>query len=122
MKKLLLILAMGTFGFAVVQAKESPLLIHVVEHANQNDKVEIDEADLPQAVQDAIQNDREVKDMEINQVYQITKGNKRFYKVIFEEGSFDEKLTRKYDAAGQEIGKGVIDHDDFHRKTKRLQD
>ncbi|MEX2594037.1 MAG: hypothetical protein WD426_14785 [Anditalea sp.] len=117
MKKLMLMLAMGTFCSANVQATSSPLLIHMVEQAYQNDKVEIDEADLPQAVQDAIQNDREVKDLEIDQVYQITKGNQLFYEITFEEGSFDEKLTRKYDAAGQEMGKGVIDSEDFHKET-----
>lgn len=83
MKKLMLILAMGTFGYASVQATTSPLSYVSVEQPYQDDKVEIDEADLPQAVKDANENDGEVSDLEISEAFQVTKENDLYYKIKF---------------------------------------
>jgi len=105
MKKLMLVIAMGSFGFANVQATTSPLSYTSVEQAYQDDKVEINEADLPQPVKDAIQNDFEVKGLEISKAYQVTKENKLYYKIKFSGGTPGEEITRKYDATGEEVEK-----------------
>ncbi|MEX2594036.1 MAG: hypothetical protein WD426_14780 [Anditalea sp.] len=120
MKKLMLVLAMGTFGFASVQATSSPLSFGV-EQPYQDDKVEIEKEDLPQAVQDAIQNDNEVSDLEISKAYQVTKDNQLFYKIKFEEGPSGEEITRKYDATGQKVEKDdEKHHDELEREPVRL--
>lgn len=103
MKKMMLILAMGAFGFASTQAMASPLAPISVERYYQDDKVEIDEADLPQAVKDAIDNNTQLADLEISKAYQVTKDNELFYKVKFDGGVFGEEITKKFNAAGEEI-------------------
>src|SRR5690554_7930463 len=99
MKKMMLILAMGAFGFATTQAMASPMTPISVEKYYQDDKVEIDAADLPQAVKDAIENDTQLSNLEISEAYQVTKDNELFYKVKFDGGVFGEEITKKFNAA-----------------------
>lgn len=117
MKKLMLILALGTFGLTSVQAAPNLLSVNV-EQPYQDDKIEIDEADLPQAIKDAILNDSELEDLEIDKVYQVTKDNQLFYKVKFDGGAFGEDVTKKYDATGKEIQHD--DHDPLEKEPVRL--
>ena len=107
MKKLMLILAIGTLSYATVQATASPLSYISVEQHYQDDKVEIDQDDLPKPVKDAVLNDSEVGNLEISKVYQVTKDNELFYKIKFDGGDQGE-VTKKYDATGQEIKKDKL--------------
>lgn len=115
MRKMMLILAMGAFGFATTQAMASPMIPISVEKYYQDDKVEIDAADLPQAVKDAIENDTQLSNLEISEAYQVTKDNELFYKVKFDGGVFGEEITKKFNAAGEE----VIDEERLEREPVR---
>ena len=106
MKKMMLILAMGMFGFATTQAMASPFAPISVEKLYQDDKAEIDPADLPQAVKDAIENDTQLSNLEITKAFQVTKGNELFYKVKFDGGLFGEEITKKFSASGEEVTDG----------------
>lgn len=105
MKKIVLIIALGAFTIAGVQAigNIDPSETMYVELAQ--DKAEIAPEDLPQPVKDTIEEGEDTRYLEISKAYQSTdeEGNVH-YKVVFGEG--DDAITKKYDAEGNEVEKG----------------
>ncbi len=104
MKKIALIIALGAFTVAGVQAIENMETSVAVYQELAQDKAEIKPEDLPQAVKDTILESEDTKDLVISKAYQITdeEGNVH-YKVVF--GEDEDAVTKKYDAEGNEVKK-----------------
>ncbi|MBT0813078.1 hypothetical protein KIH41_17450 [Litoribacter ruber] len=98
MKKLMLICALGTFGFASVNAATVPVL-NSTEIYQETTRVAPE--NLPQPVKDAIDNDMEDKDARIVSANQRTKDGQMMYEVTFQKE--DKTWTKKYDAQGNKV-------------------
>ncbi|UCS94453.1 hypothetical protein KZP23_05345 [Echinicola marina] len=102
MKRLALVLALGTFAFAGVQASTIKTdnefnLVQIVQ-----DKEEIKAEDLPQAVKDTITESEETQALTISKAYKMLNADGTVtYEVQF--GMEEDAVTKKYDAEGNEI-------------------
>ncbi|WP_215225393.1 hypothetical protein [Echinicola shivajiensis] len=103
MKKLALVLALGTFTFAGVQA--SNILTNPefdLVQTVQDNKEEIKAEDLPQAVKDTITESEETQSLSISKAYKTLNADGTVtYEVKF--GMEEDSTTKKYDAEGNEI-------------------
>lgn len=100
MKKLALVIALGTFAFAGVQA--APQISNLETVQTLQDRVKIEPEDLPQVVKDTILDSEETKSLTISEAYQVTDAEGTItYEVTF--GVEEEALTKKYDSEGNEI-------------------
>ncbi|WP_186755769.1 hypothetical protein [Echinicola salinicaeni] len=102
MKKLALVLALGTFTFAGVQASNIPTDPEFNLVQSFQDKEEIKAEDLPQAVKDTITESEETQSLTITKAYKMLNIDGTVtYEVKF--GMEEDAVTKKYDAEGNEI-------------------
>jgi uncharacterized membrane protein YkoI len=99
MKKLMLICALGAFGFATVNA--APVVVNDATEIFQQETTRVAPENLPQPVRDAIENDTEDKDARIVSANQRTKDGQMMYEVTFQKD--DRTYTKKYDAQGNKV-------------------
>ena len=69
--------------------------------ADQEDRVEIKQDDLPVKVQEILKSDR-FNTWDVSKVYETSKDEKKVYEVVLQNG--EKKATYKFDAEGKTIG------------------
>lgn len=71
------------------------------QEKQEKDKVKIEKDKLPQRVQDALKNDREIGEAEIKEIWQMTgEDGKVYYAIKFDHNG--NEMSKKYDAMGNE--------------------
>jgi hypothetical protein len=102
MKKVIMILAMGVFGIAGVQAQETTHQETTEISQAAQDRVKIEADSLPEVVRTSISENAETMDLEITEAWEVRDqdGNVQYEVTFWKE---DESFTKKYDSEGKEV-------------------
>ncbi len=103
MKKSILMSALLLGGLAITSPKISATPLPTSYEQSQQENVKIDADQLPEAVKNSISADESVAALSIAEAWKMTAPeSKLHFKVIFDNGT-EEKLSKTYDEAGNEI-------------------
>ena len=103
MKKSILMSALLIGGLAAASPKINATTLPITLEQSQQENVKIDAEQLPEAVKNSITADESVATLSIAEAWQISIPEGKFqFKVIFDNGT-EEKLSKIYDEAGNEI-------------------
>jgi hypothetical protein len=102
MKKVIMILAMGVFGIAGVQAQENTQQETTEISQAAQDRVKIEADSLPEVVRNSISENAETMDLQITEAWEVRDqdGNVQYEVTFLKE---DESFTKKYDSEGKEV-------------------
>jgi hypothetical protein len=102
MKKVIMILALGVFGIAGVQAQEAIQQETTEISQDAQDRVKIEADSLPEVVRNTISENAETADLQITEAWEVRdQDGMVHYEVTFWKE--DESHTKKYDSEGKEI-------------------
>jgi len=127
MKKLMLVLAMGAFGFTAANAQQTtppPQQQQQQEQHQQQQRTQqqqqrgvqegqtqrMEIRDLPESVRESIDSKREDRDAQIISVDREMREGEQYYEVTFRKD--DRTYTKKYDNEGNEVDKDGKKRDD----------
>lgn len=103
MRKSILMSALLIGGLAAASPKISATTLPTPLEQSQQENVKIDAEKLPEAVKNSISSDNSIATLSIAEAWQMPVLEGKFhFKVIFDNGT-EEKLTKTYDEAGNEI-------------------
>lgn len=103
MKKSILMSALLIGGLAAASPTINAATLPITLEQSQQENVKIDAEQLPEAVKNSITADESVATLSIAEAWQMSIPEGKFqFKVIFDNGT-EEKLSKIYDEAGNEI-------------------